>query len=159
MVTYKDPTGKTLINIDIDFIVKLLNEDSDYWQRGSAESSLTLHDDKGTPLMFYKLEKYGIFIMDPINNLSPYKKEDKIELVSHNISGVDFISPSCCYFSIQEAVDIFTSFINNEAIVDIDDWKDIYAIIDEYGFEYDEDDFDNYGGYQKYFDENGDFKR
>jgi len=138
MIKYHDPIGKTIMNPELEFIMKLLSKDASYWLSGSGESSLEFADNKSS-LIFFKEKKYGVFIMQLPDYLSPYKTDENIEIVHHDISGVPFQTPSNCYFSVKEALKMLTSFVENKSITNIGNWKNIYKIIDESGCECDDE--------------------
>ncbi|MCL2386873.1 MAG: hypothetical protein FWC89_04890 [Defluviitaleaceae bacterium] len=168
------------MNPDEAFVKDILSRDSDYWGDSCSEASLDVVSDGGAnsnvalangstvvhlsnnhSLVFFKVEKYGFFITELPNDNAPYKKMDEIDLVPYDMGGECFMTPSCCYFTEEEAAKILMSFIENEGIVDLDEWKNIHELIEEYGFEYDESDDDphdgEFFGYGKYFDTDGNF--
>ena len=90
MVIYSDPDGVRQMNPDAEFIKDTLNRGLDYWcdeasfdivGYDSSSSNISFHDGssivyiKNAPsLMFFKVEKYGFFIMELSSYNAPYKQ-------------------------------------------------------------------------------------
>jgi len=162
------------LNPDAEFIKDILNRGLDYWSDEASleivgydgdSSNVSFRDGSSNApsLMFFKVEKYGFFIMELPGYKAPYRQMDEIDLVPFEIGGEWFFTPSCCYFSVEETAEMLTSFVENQYIVDFDEWKDIYELIEEHGFEEDDEySSDNHHeyvfyGYGKYFDKDANF--
>lgn len=129
MLIYRNPEGETTNNPSIDFLKEELARDSSYWEKGGGDSGL-YYDDEDYRLIFFKVEGHGFFIMQHPDYIAPHTDEIELTTVFHNVGGEPMATPSVSYVSSEKAAEIILHFAEYKEIIDIENWKDIYEIID-----------------------------
>ncbi|PTM57534.1 hypothetical protein [Desmospora activa] len=135
-ITYHGPVGDTIENPTAVFIKELvLDREADYWTQGSGDSSLDIEGIDERLIFFYD-EPYGFFIMRHPDYLAPYDENTDIEVVEHLLGGEPMRVPSCCYVSRNQAYKILSEFVENKRIATDINWKDIYEIDFDHGYDF-----------------------
>jgi hypothetical protein len=133
---FTGPTGLDVENPSTQFIKEILDQDKDFWLKGAGDAGINFEGTNNRLIFFYD-EPYGFFIMYHPDYISPIVGDiNNITTVYHNVGGQPMPVPSCCYISKEGAFEIIIHYLhNNGQLLNKYEWKDIYDLEFDHGFE------------------------
>ncbi|MBC2022718.1 hypothetical protein HCC18_08865 [Listeria booriae] len=129
MLVYYGPDGEFINNPSNEFLKEILNKDSVYWNQGGGDSLLFIEEETYR-LIFFKDEEHGFFIMRHPDYVAPFNPDIEVYTVHHDIGGEPMATPSSSYVGLADAEKIILEFATKGSNENVQEWKDIYEIID-----------------------------